>query len=63
MTGLSSHALKHPATLVGAVAAGFFAGLAANFGRKAIVQGVTAAQGEWDEGLKAEHRATLKLFD
>lgn len=63
MTGLSSHALKHPATLVGAAAAGFVAGLAANFGRKAIVQGVTAAQGEWDEGLKAEHRATLKLFE
>lgn len=59
----SNDILKHPAALVGAVAAGFAFGLAANFGRKAIVQGVTAAQGEWDEGLKAEHRATLKIFD
>lgn len=55
--------LRHPATLVGAAAVGLVAGLAANFGRKAVVQGVTAAQGDWDEGLKAEHRATLKIFD
>lgn len=60
----SSHdLLKHPATLVGAAAVGLVVGLAANFGRKAVVQGVTAVQGEWDEGLKAEHRATLKIFD
>ena len=59
----SNDILKHPAALVGAVAAGFAFGLAANFGRKAIVQGITAAQGDWDEGLKAEHRMTLKLFD
>jgi hemerythrin superfamily protein len=59
----SNAIFKHPATLVGAAAAGLVMGLAANFGRKAIVQGVTAAQGEWDDGLKAEHRATLKIFD
>ncbi len=63
MTALSSPALKHPAALIGAAAAGVIVGIAANFGRKAVVQGVTAAQGEWDEGLKAEHRATLKIFD
>lgn len=62
MTVLSSHALKQPATIIGA-ATGLFLGLAANFGRKAVVQGMTAAQGDWDEGLKAEHRATLKIFD
>jgi hemerythrin superfamily protein len=60
----SSHDLfKNPAALIGATAIGFAVGLAANFGRKAVVQGVTAAHGEWDEGLKAEHRATLKIFD
>lgn len=53
---------KHPGAMLCA-AAGAALGLAANFGRKAIVQGMTAAKGEWDEGLKAEHRATLKLFD
>jgi hemerythrin superfamily protein len=63
MTALSSQTLKHPAAVVGAAAAGLFVGLATNFGRKALVQGMTAAQGEWDEGLKTEHRATLKIFD
>lgn len=59
----SNDLLKHPAALIGAAAVGVAVGLFANFGRKAIVQGVTAAHGEWDEGLKAEHQATLKLFD
>lgn len=63
MTLSSKGLARHPAVLVGAAALGLVVGLAANFGRKAIVQGVTAAQGEWDEGLKAEHRATLKIFD
>lgn len=63
MTAFSSPALKHPAAVIGAATAGLIVGLAANFGRKAVVQGVTAAQGEWDEGLKAEHRAALKIFD
>lgn len=63
MTVLSSLALKRPAAAVGAAAAGLFVGLAANFGRKAVVHGMTAAQGQWDEGLKAEHRATLEIFD
>lgn len=63
MTAFSSPALKHPAAVISAAAAGLFVGLAANFGRKAVVQGATAARGEWDEGLKAEHRATLRIFD
>lgn len=58
----SEHQLTGPARLVGAAAAGFLVGLAANFGRKALVQGVTVAQGAWDEGLKAEHRLTVKIF-
>lgn len=56
-------AFNHPAALVAAAAAGLAVGLAANFGRKAIVQAPTAAKGDWDEGLKAEHKATLKIFD
>lgn len=59
----SGNILKHPGVLIGAAAAGMVVGLAANFGRKAVVQGITAAQGNWDEGLKAEHMATLKIFD
>ncbi|MBA4750993.1 MAG: hemerythrin domain-containing protein [Sphingopyxis sp.] len=54
---------KSPAGLLAAGAAGFLLGLAANFGRKAMVQGVTAARGSWDAGLKTEHRMTLKIFD
>lgn len=49
--------------IIGAAAIGVAAGLAANLGRKAAVQGVTAAAGDWAEGLKAEHAATLKVFD
>lgn len=59
----SNDIMRHPAALIGAAAVGLAVGLAANFGRKAIVQGMTAAQGQWDEGLKAEHEATLRLFD
>lgn len=51
------------ATAIGAAAAGLAIGLAANLGRKALVQGVTTVHGSWDEGLKAEHRLTLKIFD
>lgn len=59
----ADNAFKHPAALLAAAAAGLAVGLAANFGRKAIVQAPTAAKGDWDEGLKVEHRATLKIFD
>lgn len=55
--------LDNPALLFGAAAAGFAVGLVANFGRKAAVQSLTALKGQWDEGLKAEHRLTMKLFD
>ena len=55
--------LDNPAALLGAAAAGFAVGLAANLGRKAAVQSLTTFKGQWDEGLKAEHRLTIKLFD
>jgi iron-sulfur cluster repair protein YtfE (RIC family) len=54
---------KTTGAFIGAAAIGVAAGLAANLGRKAAVQGVTAAAGDWMAGLKAEHRATLKIFD
>ena len=49
--------------LIGAAVAGIAVGLVANLGRKAVVQGMTASAGNWSDGLKAEHAATLKIFD
>jgi hemerythrin superfamily protein len=49
--------------LAGAAAGGAALGLLAMFGRKAIVQAPTAAAGDWFDGLVAEHRAVMKLFD
>lgn len=49
--------------VVGAAAAGLVAGLVANLGRKAVVQGVSAMAGDWFDALKAEHAMTLKVFD
>lgn len=54
---------RNTGAFIGAAAIGVAAGLAANLGRKAVVQGVTAAAGDWMDGLKAEHRATLAIFD
>lgn len=49
--------------LIGAAAAGVAVGLMANLGRKVAVQAPTKLAGEWDEALKTEHAAVLKLFD
>ena len=49
--------------LAGAALAGAAVGIAANFGRKFLMQMPGAAAGDWFEALKAEHRATLALFD
>ena len=53
-----------PAVL-GTLAAGAAIGIAANWGRKFLMQQAasTAAGGEWDEILKLEHKATLATFD
>jgi hemerythrin superfamily protein len=48
---------------VAAAIGGLAIGLMANIGRKAVVQGMTASAGEWDVALKAEHEATLLIFD
>src|SRR3954464_3319914 len=49
--------------LAGAALAGAAMGLAANMGRKLFVQMSTGAMGDWFDALKAEHQATLALFD
>lgn len=49
--------------LLGAALAGAAIGVAANFGRKALMQGMEAAAGDWDEILAAEHDMALAIFD
>ncbi|MFL6857930.1 MAG: hemerythrin domain-containing protein [Allosphingosinicella sp.] len=49
--------------LAGAALAGAAMGIAANVGRKLFVQMSTGAMGDWFDALKAEHKATLALFD
>src|SRR6185295_19324310 len=48
--------------LLGAALAGAAFGVAANFGRKAMMQGMAASAGDWDEILAAEHELALGLF-
>lgn len=52
-----------PGAVLGAMAAGAFVAVAANLGRKAVKQGLSAWAGDWDEVLAAEHEETLMLFD
>jgi hemerythrin superfamily protein len=49
--------------LLGAALAGVAIGFAANFGRKALMQGMEATAGDWDEILAAEHDMALAIFD
>jgi hemerythrin superfamily protein len=49
--------------LAAAVVAGAAVGLAANFGRRLVVQGIAGAAGDWADALAAEHRLVLALFD
>jgi hemerythrin superfamily protein len=49
--------------VIGAALAGVAIGLAANYGRKALMQGMEAAAGDWDEILAAEHDMALAIFD
>ena len=50
-------------TLALAAVAGAAVGLAANFGRKLVVQNIAAQAGDWDEVLHQEHQTVLALFD
>jgi hemerythrin superfamily protein len=49
--------------IIGAALAGVAIGMAANFGRKALMQGLEAQAGDWDEILAAEHELALGIFD
>jgi len=49
--------------IIGAALAGVAIGVAANFGRKAVMQGMEAMVGDWDAILATEHDAALAILD
>ena len=49
--------------IASAAIGGAMIAVAANLGRKAAVQGFSAAAGNWADSLAAEHKAVLALFD
>src|SRR4051812_431612 len=49
--------------IIGAALAGVAVGFAANYGRKALMQGMESMAGDWDEMLAAEHDMALAIFD
>ena len=49
--------------LIAAALGGAAIGFAANYGRKALMQGMEATLGDWDKILIAEHKAALGIFD
>jgi len=49
--------------IIAAAVGGAAIGLAANFGRKAIMQSMEASIGDWDEILATEHDMALTIFD
>lgn len=49
--------------IIAAGLAGAAIGFAANYGRKALIQGFEAQAGDWDEILAAEHDMALAIFD
>ena len=49
--------------LISAAVAGAAVVVAANLGRKLIVQGMSGTAGDWDDVLAAEHKMTLAIFD
>ena len=49
--------------IASAALGGAMIAVAANLGRKAAVQGISAAAGNWADSLAAEHKMALALFD
>jgi hemerythrin superfamily protein len=49
--------------VIAAAIGGAAIGFAANYGRKALMQGMEAATGDWDEILATEHEMALATFD
>ena len=49
--------------IIAAALGGAAIGFAANYGRKALMQGLEATAGDWDEVLATEHDMALAIFD
>ena len=49
--------------IIAAALGGAAIGIAANYGRKFMTQAMSAAAGDWDEVLSAEHKLALAVFD
>jgi hemerythrin superfamily protein len=49
--------------MIGAALAGAAIGFAANYARKALMQGMESTAGDWDDILTEEHRLALGIFD
>jgi len=49
--------------IAAAAVAGAALGVAANYGRKMVVQGMIGASGDWVDALRAEHDMVRALFD
>jgi hemerythrin superfamily protein len=61
--GRTTFMLGESAPIIGAALAGAAIGLAANYGRKAVIQGMESMAGDWDEILASEHDQALAMFD
>ena len=59
----SAFSFEGAGPILAAGIAGAAIGFAANYGRKALMQGMEAAAGDWDEILAAEHDMALAIFD
>src|SRR6478736_10351412 len=59
----SAFSFEGAGPILAAGLAGAAIGFAANYGRKALMQGMEAAAGDWDEILAAEHDMALAIFD
>ena len=59
----SAFSFQGAGPILAAGIAGAAIGFAANYGRKALMQGMEAAAGDWDEILAAEHDVALAIFD
>src|SRR5439155_22759483 len=59
----SAFSFQGAGQILAAGLAGAAIGFAANYGRKALMQGMEAAAGDWDEILAAEHDTGPAIFD
>jgi iron-sulfur cluster repair protein YtfE (RIC family) len=61
--GSNNRGISGQGAAIAAAVGGLAIGLMANVGRKAVMQGMDASYGDWDDVLKAEHDATIMIFD